>query len=75
MYASTLLFWLNDNSLDQEETDNFLKRRLSDISMIGKIKKPIKIFQNISKNIKSTSRNLGLKSFSDIIRNFNKIKK
>ena len=75
VYASTLLFWLNDNSLDQEETDNFLKRRLSDISMIGKIKKPIKIFQNISKNIKSTSRNLGLKSFSDIIRNFNKIKK
>jgi hypothetical protein len=43
--------------------------------MIGKIKKPIKIFQNISKNIKSTSRNLGLKSFSDIIRNFNRIKK
>ena len=48
IYTSTLLFWLNDNSLDQEETDNFLKRRLSDISMIGKIKKPIKIFQNIS---------------------------
>ena len=75
VYASTLLFWLNDNSLDQEETDNFLKRRLSDISMIGKIKKPIKIFQNISKNIKSQVDNLGLKSFSDIIRNFNKIKK
>ncbi len=75
VYTSTLLFWLNDNSLDQIDTGLFLNRRLLDISMIGKIKKPIKIFQNISKNIKSTKSNLDLKSIFDVIKNLNKIKK
>ena len=47
VYASTLLFWLNDSSADEEETERFLDRRLQDISMISKIKNPFNFIKNI----------------------------
>ena len=75
IYASTLLFWLNDTSSEQEETEYFLNRRLADISMISKLKKPLSIFPNISKNINLSKNNLGVKSIFNIIRSINKIRK
>lgn len=36
--ASTLLFWLSDNSLDSSKTEAFLERRLADTARIGKLK-------------------------------------
>ena len=75
VYASTLLFWLDDTSSKQEETEYFLERRLKDISMISKLKKPLNMFQNISKNINFRSNSLGIKSIFNIIKSINKIKK
>ena len=40
VYTSTLLFWLNDKSNDNVETEFFLDRRLNDISKISILKKP-----------------------------------
>ena len=75
IYASTLLFWLNDTSFKQEETEYFLDRRLKDVSMISKLKKPLNIFQNISTNINVENDSLGIKSIFNIIKSLNKIKK
>ena len=75
VYMSTLLFWLNDTSSEQEETGYFLERRLVDISMISKLKKPLDIFQNMSKKINIGDNNLGMKSIFKIIKSINKIKK
>ena len=72
VYTSTLLFWLNDNSSEQEETEYFLERRLANISMISKLKKPLKIFQNMAKNVNDRKNNLGVNSIFNIIK---KIKK
>ena len=75
VYASTLLFWLNDTSFEQEETECFLERRLVDISMISKLKKPLNIFKNISNNINVGDNSLGMKSIFNLIKSINKIKK
>ena len=42
VYSATLLFWLEDNSPQQEETALFLKRRLNDIATLGKYTKKAK---------------------------------
>jgi ubiquinone biosynthesis protein COQ9 len=36
IYAATLLYWLEDSSLDFADTRAFLKRRLSEVASIGK---------------------------------------
>ena len=36
VYSSTLFFWLNDESIDNKNTEQFLDRRLNDISKISK---------------------------------------
>jgi|SRR6185369_1558558 len=41
VYSSTLLFWLNDESENQQETALFLKRRLGDVAEFGKLKKKL----------------------------------
>ena len=41
VYSSTILFWLNDNSLNKQDTSNFLDRRLANIADFGKWKKTI----------------------------------
>ena len=75
VYASTLLFWLNDTSSEQEETEYFLERRLVDISMISKLKKPLNMFKNISNNINIGNNSLGMESIFNLIKSINKIKK
>ena len=39
VYSSTILFWLNDNSLDKKDTAEFLDRRLTNVADFGKWKK------------------------------------
>ena len=75
VYASTLLFWLNDTSSEQEETEYFLERRLHDISMIAKLKKPLNMFKNISNNINVGNNSFGMQSIFNLIKSINKIKK
>ena len=41
IYASTLLYWLRDGSLDDEATMAFLDRRLAGVGRIGKIRRRI----------------------------------
>ncbi|HEU5046565.1 MAG TPA: COQ9 family protein [Rickettsiales bacterium] len=36
VYSSTVLFWLNDDSEQHEETVQFLKRRLNDVAAFGR---------------------------------------
>ena len=41
-----MLFWLNDKSNDNVETEFFLDRRLKDISKISSFKKPLSDVKN-----------------------------
>jgi ubiquinone biosynthesis protein COQ9 len=38
VYGSTLLYWLDDRSVDQAETKAFLERRLADVARIPKLR-------------------------------------
>lgn len=42
VYSSTVLFWLNDDSDNHEETVLFLKRRLDDVAAFGRFTKKFK---------------------------------
>ena len=75
VYSSTLLFWLNDTSRDQEETSLFLDRRLSDISKIPKLKRPFSLIKKVSSNINKTKNTLKITSFVDVLKKLNQIKK
>ena len=75
VYSSTLLFWLNDTSSEQNKTAEFLDRRLYDISQISNLKKPFSIIKKLSKNINNSKKALGIKSFFDILKKINQIKK
>ena len=74
VYTSTLLFWLNDSSIDKENTGHFLDRRLNDISKISKFKKPLNNLKKLSSNFKKTKDILKIKSVFDIIKKLNQIK-
>ena len=74
VYTSTLLFWLNDPSTDEENTEYFLDRRLNDISKISKLKKPFNVLKNLSSNLKKTTDTVKIKSVFDIIKKLNQIK-
>lgn len=41
VYSSTLLFWLDDNSEHQQDTAQFMKRRLAGVAAFGRFKKQI----------------------------------
>jgi len=75
VYSSTLLFWLNDTSSEQNKTAEFLDRRLYDISQISNLKKPFSVIKKLSKNINNSKKALGIKSFFDILKKINQIKK
>jgi ubiquinone biosynthesis protein COQ9 len=74
VYTSTLLFWLDDTSIDKEKTESFLDRRLSDISKISKLKKPLKGLKNLYVNFNKTKNTIKIKPVFDIIRKLNQIK-
>ena len=75
VYSSTLLFWLNDVSSKQDETSAFLDRRLYDISQISNLKKPFSTLKKIKKNINNNKNTLGIKSFLDIFKKINQVRK
>jgi len=74
VYSSTLFFWLNDESIDNENTEQFLDRRLNDISKISKFKKPFNEFKSFSSNLKNTKDNINIKSVFDFIKKLNQMK-
>ena len=74
VYSSTLFFWLNDTSKDQEETSLFLDRRLSDISKIPKLKRPFSLIKKVSSNINKTKNSFRIKSVVDLLKKLNQIK-
>ena len=75
VYSSTLLFWLNDNSSTQDETEAFLDRRLKDISKISNLKKPLHTLKKIKNKIDNNKKTLGISSILDIFKKINQIKK
>ncbi|QQA42510.1 COQ9 family protein [Pelagovum pacificum] len=38
VYGATVLYWLGDDSLDQQATDDFIDRRIGDVMQIEKVK-------------------------------------
>jgi len=74
VYTSTLLFWLNDKSNDNVETEFFLDRRLDDISKISSLKKPFSEFKKYTKNFDLLKNNITIKSVFSFLRKINNIK-
>ena len=74
IYTSTLLFWLNDKSNDNVETEFFLDRRLNDISKISSIKKPFSEFKKYTKNFDLLKNNITIKSVFSFLKKINNIK-
>ena len=68
VYASTVLFWLGDNSEGSEETWHFLDRRIEDVMRFEKVKVQLKtnkfaqdfngLTRNFLKKIKRPNRNV-----------------
>ncbi|MDA9882484.1 COQ9 family protein, partial [Alphaproteobacteria bacterium] len=65
----------NDVSSKQDETSAFLDRRLYDISQISNLKKPFSTLKKIKKNINNNKNTLGIKSFLDIFKKINQVRK
>ena len=74
VYSSTLLFWLNDNSNNNIETEFFLERRLKDISKISSLKKPIYNLKKSTNNFNGLKNTINIKSVFSFLKKMNNIK-
>ena len=74
IYTSTLLFWLNESSINQEETSAFLDRRLNDINKISSLKKPFSVIKKVSNNINKTNIKIKIKPVFDILKKLNQMR-
>ena len=74
VYTSTLLFWLNDDSKDNVETEFFLERRLKDISKISTLKKPLSDVKNFTSNFHGLKNTINIKSVFNFLKKINNIK-
>ena len=74
VYTSTLLFWLNDKSKDNVETEFFLDRRLYDISKISSLKKPFSEFKKYTNNFDVIKNSIKIKSVFSFLKKINNIK-
>ena len=74
VYMSTLLFWLNDNSNNNVETELFLDRRLRDISKISNLKKPISNLKKFTNNFDSSNNSVNIKSAFSFLKKINNIR-
>ena len=74
VYTSTLLFWLNDNSNDNVETEFFLERRLKDISKISSLKKPLSDLKKFTNNFNALKNTINIKSAFSFLKKINNIK-
>ena len=74
VYTSTLLFWLNDNSNNNVETEFFLERRLKDISKISNLKKPLSDLKKFTNNFNAFKNTINIKSAFRFLKKINNIK-
>ena len=74
VYTSTLLFWLNDNSNNNVETEFFLERRLKDISKISNLKKPLSDLKKFTNNFNAFKNTINIKSAFSFLKKINNIK-
>ena len=74
VYTSTLLFWLNDNSNNNVETEFFLERRLKDISKISNLKKPFSDLKKFTNNFNAFKNTINIKSAFRFLKKINNIK-
>ena len=73
VYTSTLLFWLNDKSDNNIETEFFLDRRLKDISKISSLKKPLSDMKKFTNNFNSLKNTTNIKSVFNFLKKINHI--
>jgi len=57
LYSSTLLYWLQDDSTNNKETNNFLDRGLNNILKLGKAKSALYKFLSTKKRKKTKKNN------------------
>ena len=74
VYTSTLLFWLNDKSKDNVETEFFLDRRLRDISKISSFKKPFSEVKKFTNNFDRLKNTINIKSVFSFLKKINNTK-
>ena len=74
VYTSTLLFWLNDNSNDNIETEFFLDRRLKGINKISRLKKPLSDVKKFTNNFNGLKNTINIKSVFKFLKKINNIK-
>ena len=74
VYTSTLLFWLNDKSNYNVETEFFLDRRLKDISKISNIKKPFSELKRFTNNFNRLKNTINIKSVFSFLKKINNTK-
>ena len=74
VYTSTLLFWLNDKSNNNVETEFFLERRLKDISKISNLKKPLSDVKKFTNDFNGLKNTINIKSIFNFLKKINNIK-
>ena len=74
VYTSTLLFWLNDKSNNNIETEFFLDRRLKDISKISSLKRPLSDLRKFANNFNGLKNTINIKSALSFLKKISKIK-
>mgnify|MGYP001269715702 CR=1 FL=1 len=74
VYTSTLLFWLNDKSNNNVETEFFLDRRLREISKISSLKKPFSDLKKFTNNFNSLKNTIYIKSAFRFLKKIKNIK-
>jgi len=74
VYTSTLLFWLNDKSNNNIETEFFLDRRLKDISKISSLKRPLSDLRKFANNFNGLKNTINIKSAFSFLKKMTKIK-
>ena len=74
VYTPTLLFWLNDNSNDNVETEFFLDRRLKDINKVSRFKKPLSDVKQFANNFNGLKNTINIKSVFSFLNKINNIK-
>ena len=74
VYTSTLLFWLNDKSNNNIETEFFLDRRLKDISKFSSLKRPLSDLRKFANNFNGLKNTINIKSAFSFLKKISKIK-
>ena len=74
VYTSTLLFWLNDTSSNNVETEFFLDRRLKDVSKISNLKKPLSNVKKFTNNFNGLKNRININSVFRFLKKINNIK-